>query len=220
MNTDKDMSRIGITLAKQDELLPDIVDIGDDLNRPMAVADDHETVMVKLDDIDGDLDQAATEIESRDRAGRVRNAGFVQVSKVYIDEMNQLAMYAPTAHRALWTLVKLMNKQNAVAISQESLAIVMKVSTPTVKRAVSLLRKQQWLDVFKMGTANVYRVNSRVVWQDRPDGKWAAFNARVILNFGEQDATTKSLPPVRTRHMPFVVADDEVPPPRDDGGRE
>lgn len=225
MKNENNVSPIGISSPKQDELpLEDIRDIGAQPRRlspdmPVAVGADDTAVTFgllesDLDD-DGEIDRAVADIE--DREVRVRNAGFVQVSKVYIDEMNQLAMHAPAAHRALWTLVKLMNKQNAVMISQDSLAVVVKCSKPTIKRAVALLRKQQWLDVFKMGTANVYRVNSRVIWQDRADGRWAAFNARVILNFAEQDETTRSLPPVRTRHIPFVEADDEMPP--DDGGR-
>lgn len=146
------------------------------------------------------------------------NAGFIQVSKVYIDEMNDLAQHAQSAHRVLWTLIKEMNKQNAVMISQDSLCKLTKLSSATVKRAVALLREQQWLEVLKMGTANIYRVNSNVVWQDRADGRWASFNAHVILNFDEQDSLTKTSPSVRTRHIPFVEADDDVPAPRKSKG--
>ena len=147
------------------------------------------------------------------KAGAV-NAGFIQVSKLYIDEMNDLAQHAPSAHRVLWTLIKEMNKQNAVMISQNSLCKLTRLSSATVKRSVALLRDQQWLEVLKMGTANIYRVNSNVVWQDRADGRWASFNAHVILNFDEQDSVTKASPSVRTRHIPFVEADDEVALPR------
>ncbi len=152
------------------------------------------------------LESAKREL-SRLKHGAI-NAGFVQVSKIYIDEMNLLAHHAPSAHRVLWTLVKEMNKQNAVMISQDSLQKLTKLSSATVKRAVAILREQQWLDVMKIGTANIYRVNSNVVWQDRADGKWASFNANVVLNFDEQDEITKAAPSIRTRHIPFVEADD------------
>lgn len=145
---------------------------------------------------------------ARVRAGAV-NSNFVQVSKIYIDEMNSLAQYAPSAHLLLWTMVKQMDKKNALMISQESLCKLTRLSAATVKRAVALLREQQWIDVFKVGTSNVYRVNSTVVWQDRADGKWATFSANVVLNFDEQDGITKALTaPIRTRHIPFVEADD------------
>jgi hypothetical protein len=157
------------------------------------------------------LESAEKEL-ARMKSGAV-NAGFVQVSKIYIDEMNLLAQHAPSAHRLLWTLVKQMNKQNAVMISQDSLCKLTKLSSATVKRAVAMLREQQWLEVLKMGTANVYRVNSNVVWQDRADGRWASFNAHIVLNFDEQDDTTKAMPSVRTRHIPFVEADDVTSQP-------
>jgi len=103
-----------------------------------------------------------------------------------------------------------MNKQNSVMISQDSLCSLTKLSIATVKRAVALLREQKWLDVVKVGTANLYRVNSNVVWQDREDGCWASFFAVVVANFNEQDEMTKCRLKVRTRHIPFVEADDEI----------
>jgi len=71
-----------------------------------------------------------------------------------------------------------------------------------------MLREQQWLEVLKVGTANVYRVNSEVFWQDRADGRWTSFQAQVVANFDEQDEVTKKMPSVRTRHIPLVEADD------------
>ena len=140
------------------------------------------------------------------------NAGFIQVSKMYIAETIGLANQSPSAHSVLWTLVQQMDKQNSVMISQESLCKLTKLSSATIKRAVALLREQQWIDVLKMGTANVYRVNSTVFWQDRADGRWASFSANIILNFDEQDEQTKRMPTVRTRHIPVVEADDMVMP--------
>lgn len=68
------------------------------------------------------------------------NAGFIQVSRAYINKMNDLAQHAPSAHRVLWTLIKEMDKQNAVMISQDSLCKLTKLSSATIKRSVALLR--------------------------------------------------------------------------------
>ncbi len=142
------------------------------------------------------------------------NQGFVQVSRRYLDELDELAFRSPSARKLLTSLVKAMNKQNAVMISQESLVKLTGLSKPTIKRSVALLREQQWIDVLKVGTANVYRVNSGVFWTARADGRWASFSAEVILNFDEQDEITKAAPinPPKTtlRHIPFVHADEEV----------
>lgn len=61
-----------------------------------------------------------------------------------------------------------------------------------------------------MGAANIHRANSNVFWQDRADGRWASFNAHVILNFEEQDNVTKTNPSVRTHNISFVEAGDGV----------
>ncbi|MCE3602750.1 helix-turn-helix domain-containing protein [Massilia sp. P8910] len=136
------------------------------------------------------------------------NSNFVQVSKVYIDEMKELARNAPSAHTVLWTLIQEMNKQNSIMISVPSLAKLLGMSPATIKRGIQLLRDQQWIEVLKIGTSNVYRVNASVVWQNRADTKWAAFDARLVVNWDEQDEATKRAPRVNTRHIPLVLADD------------
>lgn len=140
------------------------------------------------------------------------NKDFVQLSKLYLDETIELSTRAPAAHKLLMTLVKHMNKTNAVMISNESLVKLTRMSESTIKRAIKLLREQHWLDVVKLGPSNVYRVNSSVFWQDRADGKWAAFQADLIVNFDEQDAATKKRTPrMFTRHIPLVEAHDALP---------
>jgi hypothetical protein len=158
--------------------------------------------------------QLAAELEStRRELARVKhgavNSDFVQLSKIYMDETVSLANHAPAAFMVLMTLVKQMNKANSVMISNESLERICGVSNSTIKRAIKILREQQWIDVLKVGTSNVYRVNSNVFWQDRADGKWASFQAQVVLNFDEQDETTKKKTVKSwTRHIPLVEADD------------
>lgn len=164
-------------------------------------------------------DQLAAENERlrgelvRLKSGAV-NHGFVQVSRRYLDELDELAFRSPAARKLLTCLVKGMNKQNAVMVSQESLVKLTGLSKPTIKRSVALLREQQWIEVLKVGTSNVYRVNSSVFWTTRADGRWASFSAEVILNFDEQDKITKTAPinPPKTtlRHIPFVQIHEDV----------
>lgn len=142
------------------------------------------------------------------------NQGFVQVSRRYLDELDELAFRSPASRKLLTSLVKAMNKQNAVMVSQESLAKLTGLSKATIKRSIALLREQNWVEVLKVGTANVYRVNSRVFWTARADGRWTSFSSEVILNFDEQDEITKALPtnsPKTTlRHIPLVQAHEDV----------
>ena len=169
--------------------------------------------------IDPNRDQLVQENETlRSELAQLKrgavNHGFVQVSRKYLDELDELAFRSPAARKLLTSLVKAMNKQNAVMVSQESLVKLTRLSKPTIKRSVALLREQKWIDVLKVGTSNVYRVNSNVFWTTRADGRWASFSAEVVLNFDEQDEITKAAPvnPPKTslRHIPFVQADEEV----------
>ena len=138
------------------------------------------------------------------------NQGFVQVSRKYLDDLDELAFRSPAARKLLTILVKAMNKQNAVMVAQESLVKLTGLSKPTVKRAVALLREQNWVEVVKVGTANVYRVNSGVFWTARADGRWASFSAEILASFDEQDEVTKALPTPKLRHIPFVQPDEDV----------
>jgi hypothetical protein len=146
---------------------------------------------------------------ARLKSGAV-NYGFVQVSRKHIDALNHLALESPKGHFVLWKLVQAMNKQNAVMVSQESLQKLTNLSRPTIQRAIALLREQNWIEVLKVGTANIYRVNSSVFWQTRADGRWASFSAEVLINFEEQDEKTKAAPQPTLRYVPFVEVSEEV----------
>lgn len=164
------------------------------------------TVEPNRDQLSRENEQLRTELAKLKR-GAV-NQGFVQVSRKYLDELDELAFQSPAARKLLTNLVKAMNKQNAVMVSQESLAKLTGLSKPTIKRSVALLREQKWIDVLKVGTANVYRVNSGVFWTARADGRWASFSAEVLLNFDEQDEQTKAQK-AQLRHIPFVQAEQD-----------
>ena len=68
-----------------------------------------------------------------------------------IDEVNNLAQDASSAHRVPWTVIKEINKQNAARISRDSVSKLTKFSSVSVDRFVVSLRDQQWGEVFKMG---------------------------------------------------------------------
>lgn len=57
-------------------------------------------------------------------------------------------------------------------VSEESLVKVTGSIRPTIQRAVSFLREQQWIDLLKVGTANAYQVNSGVFGTACAHGRW------------------------------------------------
>jgi len=86
-----------------------------------------------------------------------------------------------------------MDNQGAVMISQTSLADFFNVSVPTMKRVIKWLDENEMISIFKVGTANVYAINSAIV-SDRlitEKQSFALFNARVVAEKKEQTKKIK-----------------------------
>jgi Fe2+ or Zn2+ uptake regulation protein len=151
---------------------------------------------------------AAAEAEVVRLKHAAENNDFIKVIKDHLDEMKKLSMRSGAAHSVLTTLIQQMGNLNAVIVSMDALCKLSGLSFSTVKRAVGILREENWVTVVKIGTTAVYRVNSDLLWQDRSDGRWAAFSANIVVDFDEQDDFTKKNLGLRTRHIPLVEADD------------
>lgn len=156
---------------------------------------------------------AAAEAEVIRLRHAAENNDFVKSIKEHLDEMKKLSMKSPPAHTVLLTLIQQMGKLNAVVISIDALCKLSDLSVSTVKRAIGVLREENWVTVVKIGTTSIYRVNSDLLWQDRPDGKWAAFSANVIIDFEDQDEFTRNNPQLKSRRIPLVEADDGMQDP-------
>lgn len=156
--------------------------------------------------VEQQLANALAEVDRLKNAGS--NTTFIQMIKEHQEEMKKLSHLSSAAHVILVTLMQQMGQLNSVMISIDAICKLANLSPSTVKRGIGILREEKWLAVLKIGTANVYRVNSDVLWQDRPDGRWAAFSANIVVDFEEQDELTKNTPNFKTRRIPLVEADD------------
>jgi hypothetical protein len=87
-----------------------------------------------------------------------------------------------------------MGYQNAVVVSQKTLAKLMGRSVDTVQRALRDLEHGQWIQVVKLngpGTVAAYVVNSAIAWgQPRDQLHLAMFSAAVIADAEDQDVAT------------------------------
>src|SRR3546814_7488435 len=76
-----------------------------------------------------------------------------------------------------------MGRHNAIVASQTTLAKVAHCSLPTLKRALSILREQGWIEVRQIGptgTACAYVINDRVAWTGKRDGiSYRLFSAEI-----------------------------------------
>lgn len=101
----------------------------------------------------------------------------------------------PKAAQLMHLLVANMDKKGAVVASQKTLSEMMGCSVATVKRSVTVLTSDNWLEVARIGSerggVNAYLVNRRVAWADkRENQRYAAFDARIIVSASEQDSAT------------------------------
>jgi DNA-binding transcriptional MocR family regulator len=90
----------------------------------------------------------------------------------------------------LHVLIAQMGRHNALIASQNNLARAAGCSVATLKRALEILRDQNWIEVRQIGptgTACAYVINDRVAWSGNRDGiRYSLFSAAVLLSDDEQ----------------------------------
>lgn len=125
---------------------------------------------------------------------------WVQTERKAHEEWASLSMRKPVAGALLHKLVANMGHQNAVIVSQKVMAQLLGVSERTIRRAVSDLAAEQWIQVIRLGRGKeaAYIVNDRVAWgQPRDELRLSVFSATVIADAEDQDPVALSAEPLR-----------------------
>lgn len=145
---------------------------------------------------------------------------FVQVTRGYINDLANLADRSMPAFKVFTFLLERMTKQNAVVVSQGTLAEILNYDKSTISRAVKVLRTENWVQVVNIGTSFGYLVNNRVAWRDRSDKKLGFFSADVVVSASEQKESIEALESQPLRHIPnvkqgetVISAGEDLPPP-------
>ena len=111
---------------------------------------------------------------------------WVQTDRAAHERWAQLAIANPRASSVLHVLVAQMGRHNAIVTSQTTLAKAAHCSLPTLKRALSILREQGWIEVRQIGPT-AYIINDRVAWSGKRDGiRYSLFSAAVLIADDEQ----------------------------------
>ena len=118
---------------------------------------------------------------------------WVQVERKASEAWARLCVKKPSAAAVLHHLVANMGHQNAVVVSQKTLAQITGRSVDTVKRALRDLVAERWVSVVKLngpGTVAAYVVNDRVAWGQRRDQLClSVFSATIVADRDDQDET-------------------------------
>jgi len=126
---------------------------------------------------------------------------WVQTERAAHEAWAALAMQSPRAAALLHVLVARMGQQNAVVVSQKTLAKLMGCTERTIRNALVDLTAGNWVQIVRVngpGTAAAYVVNDRVAWgQPRADLHMSVFSATVIADAEDQPPETMQSVPLR-----------------------
>jgi len=127
---------------------------------------------------------------------------WVQTERSAHEAWAKLTRTNPMASSLMHELVASMGSQNAVVISQKTLAKMLECHVKTVQRAIEHLEADKWIQVVSMGgagTINAYVVNDQVAWGERRGNMptTSTFSARVIADIDDQSEHTLVLSNLR-----------------------
>ena len=108
---------------------------------------------------------------------------WVQTDRNAHESWARLSIRNPIAGAVLHTLVARMGNQNAVVVSQKTLASLIGVSDRSVRSALQVLSAEHWLQIVRLngpGTVCAYVVNSAVAWGESRDKLHLASNSQFI----------------------------------------
>ncbi|HGM6456923.1 TPA: helix-turn-helix domain-containing protein [Pseudomonas aeruginosa] len=151
---------------------------------------------------------------------------WVQTERKAHEAWAHLIARKPRAAELLHHLVAQMGHQNAVVVSQKTLAQITGRSVETVKRALRDLVAERWVSVVKLngpGTVNAYVVNDRVAWGQRRDQLClSVFSATVVADRDDQDeallghADLRRIPTLYPGERQLPTGPGEEPPSQPD----
>lgn len=119
---------------------------------------------------------------------------WVQVERAAMERWAKLAVEHPRAASVMMTMVAQMGRNNALVVSQKTLAKLTGCARATLQRALDVLKEGRWIDVRQIGptgTACAYIINDRVAWTGARDGiRYSMFSANVVVaDFEQPDST-------------------------------
>jgi hypothetical protein len=139
---------------------------------------------------------------------------WVQTERKAHEAWARLCLSKPRAAALAHHLVAYMGNQNAVVVSQKTLAKLMGMSERTVRYAITDLVSEKWISVVKLngpGTVSAYVVNDQVAWgQPRDQLRLSIFSATVIADHSDQDESLIGHPDLR--RIPILYPGEEQLP--------
>lgn len=116
----------------------------------------------------------------------MKNRNFVMLFRDHMPEMRWLSMNHTKAYNILLFIMEHMDFQNALMCPHSIFIEYFSITQRTVTRAIKTLKENGFIDVLKVGTANVYIVNPDVAWTNYADKvQYCKFQGNILINKSE-----------------------------------
>lgn len=145
-----------------------------------------------------------------------KNINFVQIYPETFRNFSELTKKNPISAQILFFLIQNMAAHNnAVSVSYTALQEILGYSRPTLSKAIKTLEDDQYIEVIKQGTSNVYVINEKVAWRKaRNQRRYALFSATIVATETENAKAIQELNSGATRklrHVPRLHIDKAEP---------
>lgn len=134
-----------------------------------------------------------------------KNNNFIQLYRDHMEEFSLLIEKNPLASRILVFIIQEMDSMNCLAISQNFLCEIFERSRPTVWKAVTLLKDSGFIDILKMGTSNVFVVNTNFAWTSYHNQKYGAkFTGKIFVSKSENENFSTSMNKTKSERIKVI----------------
>lgn len=131
---------------------------------------------------------------------------FVKLYRHFIAQIADLGAENTTALRVLLFLIKHMDGMNAIGVPQKLVSEMMGLSRQTVNGAIKYLSDHGWIEIYKLGKANIYIINPEVVWTSYADQKsYCRFNGTLMLS-AEDNWAIRSKDRTHVKYLDPLIA--------------
>lgn len=97
---------------------------------------------------------------------------------------------------------------NALTISNQALAKILKKSTRTIARATKYLSENCYVQVIKTGNVNTYVVNEQIAFSGNPEQRKAVFSSTIVAHESEQEEGWEKVKKLKA--VPLIFDDEEL----------
>lgn len=140
-----------------------------------------------------------------------KNINFVQFDRGVMKAHRELILKNSLAAAILDIFIEYMGKNNAIVCSVKALEELTGRKRTSVSTALSILKKDNWIQAIKVGNANAYVVNSAGFWTTWANGKnYSLFHASVLAAASEQDKTLENLKKIDLKKLPIIYDKEEI----------